>query len=117
MGSGAVFIGWRNGIAFGVDFEPFLGMFVRDFLSTSAGLSPEPSVSTHDRKLAYARSEGVVVGKKRKEQSDKGKPRKGKGGQSKKKKTSHLPLGPTFKSAEFIDGDESDSSVNNDGSD
>lgn len=58
----------------------------------------------HDHKLADARNKGVVIGKKRKERSDKGRPRmKGKGEQSKKRKMSQLPPGPMYKSADFID--------------
>ncbi|KAG6886649.1 hypothetical protein C0992_002966 [Termitomyces sp. T32_za158] len=62
----------------------------------------------HDQKLANAWGKGVVIGKKRKERSGKGKPRiKDKGQQSKKTKTSQLPLVPMYKSAEFIN-DEGD---------
>ncbi|KAG6875059.1 hypothetical protein C0993_010410 [Termitomyces sp. T159_Od127] len=106
-------VGWPSRITFGspsnistIDDIRLLRSTLKDGSCKWAFLTAEER-KEHDQKLASARKEGEVVGKKRKERSDKGKPRmKGKGRQVKKRKTSQLPPGHTYKSAEFIDDED-----------
>ncbi|KAG6888716.1 hypothetical protein C0992_007675 [Termitomyces sp. T32_za158] len=113
--------GWPSRIPFGspsnistVDDIRLLRSALRDGDCKWRFLTAEEQ-REHDRKLAEARGQGVTIGKKRKERSDKGKPRnQEKAQQSKKKKTSQLPPGAMYKSAEFVDDAELQAEVDDD---
>lgn len=66
----------------------------------------------HAKKLAHARNQGLEIGKKRKERSDKGKPREPRTKQQRKDSSSQIP--PMYKSKAIID--DSDESEGEDGS-
>ncbi|KAG6877552.1 hypothetical protein C0992_009704 [Termitomyces sp. T32_za158] len=116
-------VGWPSRIAFGspskistVDDIRLLRSALKDGECKWMFLTAEER-KAHDRKLAEARMQGTLARKKRKERADKGQSRKkGNRQESKRRKTSQLPPGPAYKSAEFIDDDDEAQSDDSNGS-
>ncbi|KAG6875240.1 hypothetical protein C0993_010169 [Termitomyces sp. T159_Od127] len=106
-------VGWPSRIAFGspskistMDNIRLLHSVLKDGECKWMFLTAEER-KAHDWKLAEARRQGTLAGKKRKERLDKGRLRKkGNRQESKRRKMSQLPPGRTYKSADFIDNDD-----------